>query len=499
MLAGLFALPPLWAVHLPDGLLSRTWTLAGFAGLALLLLLGAWRIREDEVPRVAILSAAFFVASLVHVPLPGAPPTHLLLNGLLGVVLGPRAALAIPLGLFLQAVFFSHGGLSALGVNSCVMTLPALASWLVFACLCRFPWSRHPAFRFALVAASTAVFLLSLTYAIALLFTNHLTESDTLETARANALLLYPITLIAVATLSILAGWLERRLENAPEFPLGLIVGEFAVLLTLLCVSVVLLFGTQADYHVQVFLVCILHLPLAVVEGVVLGFTVGFLARVKPEMLSGWRPNPESASEPAAAVRPRSPSALRVPALLLILGCALLIPSPASAHGFNADYRVDRARQKVDVEGWFTNTDNRPRNASVRVFRADGSVLVEGKLDAEGAYTFHYETAEPLRVVVDASLGHVKELKIPAQALAPVADTIKPEAGAAPDAVQPAPEPFAPRDTSLPLKDILAGVGFLLALAAFVMSLFNARRLRQLTSQPGTRPPATPPTDPGPG
>jgi hypothetical protein len=31
----------------------------------------------------------------------------------------------------------------------------------------------------------------------------------------------------------------------------------------------------------------IAHLPLAVLEGVVLGFTVGFLARVKPAML-GW-------------------------------------------------------------------------------------------------------------------------------------------------------------------------------------------------------------------
>jgi cobalt/nickel transport system permease protein len=498
MLAGLFALPPVWAVHLPDGLLSRTWTLAGFGGLALLLLLGAWRIREEEIPRVAILSAAFFVASLVHVPVPGAPPAHLLLNGLLGVVLGRRAALAIPLGLFLQAVFFSHGGLSALGVNSCVMTLPALASWLVFACLCRFPWSRHPAFRFALVADSTAVFLLSLTYAVALLFTNHLTESDTLQTARANALLLHPITLIAVAALSVLAGWLERRLENAPEFPLGLIVGEFAVLLTLLCVSVVLLFGTQADYHVQVFLVCILHLPLAVVEGVVLGFAVGFLARVKPEMLGGWRAEPEQAA-PVEAIRTPAPapSPVRLP-LLLTLGAALLSPGAAWAHALNAEYRVDPANQSVWVESWFSGGAI-PRNASVRVFRSDGALYCEGKMDGKGQFSFHYEKAEPLRVVVDASLGHVKELKIPPEALAPAADTIKSEPGAKPDTEPPAPEPFVSRDTGLPLKDILAGVGFLLALAAFVMSLFNARRLRQLTSPPGTRPPATPPTDPGPG
>jgi hypothetical protein len=29
------------------------------------------------------------------------------------------------------------------------------------------------------------------------------------------------------------------------------------------------------------------HLPIAVIEGIILGFTVGFLARVKPALL-GW-------------------------------------------------------------------------------------------------------------------------------------------------------------------------------------------------------------------
>ena len=36
----------------------------------------------------------------------------------------------------------------------------------------------------------------------------------------------------------------------------------------------------------------IIHLPIAVIEGIVLGFTVGFLVRVKPELL-GWHAEPE--------------------------------------------------------------------------------------------------------------------------------------------------------------------------------------------------------------
>src|SRR5215470_1656697 len=91
----------LWAVHIPQNVLSEPWWLGGYAVAAVLAVVGAWGIREEEIPRVAVLTAAFFVATLIHVPVPAGPRAHLLLNGLLGVVLGPRAALAVPLGLFL--------------------------------------------------------------------------------------------------------------------------------------------------------------------------------------------------------------------------------------------------------------------------------------------------------------------------------------------------------------------------------------------------------------
>src|SRR5947209_2681484 len=97
---------PLLAVHISDGVLLPSWEWAGFAAAALLALFGAWNVRDEEIPRVAVLTAAFFVSSQIHVQVPGGPSTHLLLNGLLGVVLGRRALLAVPVGLFLQAVLF---------------------------------------------------------------------------------------------------------------------------------------------------------------------------------------------------------------------------------------------------------------------------------------------------------------------------------------------------------------------------------------------------------
>src|SRR5438270_4021392 len=135
-----------WAVHISDGVLTGPWLAAGFAGAALLLWSACYRVRDDEIPRIALLTSAFFVASLIHIRV-GPTSVHLLLNGLVGAVLGRRAALAIPVGLFLQAALLGHGGLTTLGVNSCVLALPALLAWQLFGLLRRVPWVRRPWFR----------------------------------------------------------------------------------------------------------------------------------------------------------------------------------------------------------------------------------------------------------------------------------------------------------------------------------------------------------------
>jgi cobalt/nickel transport system permease protein len=277
---------PLFAVHISDGVLRPSWEAGGFVVAGLLALYGAWRIRDEEIPRIAVMTAAFFVSSQIHVQVPGGPSTHLILNGLLGVVLGRRALLAVPVGLFLQAVLFGHGGYYSLGVNSVVMGLPALLAGWLFAGLYRLPW-RRTWFRVALVAASVLTFGLSLVYAVTLLVTNNPRQLTDADPSWANRVTFHPATLAAAALLAALAAWAERRLENAPEFPLGLVVGESAVLMTLLLHAGALILGGRADWSSLVLLTFIIHLPLAVLEGAILGFTVGFLARVKPEML-GW-------------------------------------------------------------------------------------------------------------------------------------------------------------------------------------------------------------------
>ena len=85
---------------------------------------------------VGILSAAFFVASLIHVPV-GLASAHLVLNGLVGVLLGWAAFPSILVALLLQALLFQFGGITVLGVNTFTMGFAAVASWYVFRAVCR--------------------------------------------------------------------------------------------------------------------------------------------------------------------------------------------------------------------------------------------------------------------------------------------------------------------------------------------------------------------------
>jgi len=132
-------------MHIPDGALSLTThggTLAisgpgiavlsaGAAVAAAGTIIGLRRMDYERVPQVALLSAAFFVVSLVRIPL-GPTSVHLVLNGLMGLILGWAAFPAILIALTLQAVLLGYGGLTTLGVNTVTMALPALLCYGLF-------------------------------------------------------------------------------------------------------------------------------------------------------------------------------------------------------------------------------------------------------------------------------------------------------------------------------------------------------------------------------
>ena len=114
-----------------------------------------------------------------------------------------------------------------------------------------------------------------------------------------------------------------------------------------------------------------------------------------------------------------------------------------------------------------------PKTGQVEVSGAGGDVLVKGHLSSQGLFLFDAPEAQPLQVVVEAGEGHRAEV------------AIRPEeflAAAVPEKAAPAETaPGPPRhDEPFPVKDALTGAGLLIAVAAFVLSLRNARALRDL-------------------
>lgn len=202
------ATPP-FAVHIADGILTVTWQVGGFVLLAVALALSLWKIDDRDIPRVGVLTAAFFVASQIHIPF-GPVSVHLLLNGLVGVILRGRAQIAIAVGLTLQALLFGHGGWLAIGVNFGVLALPALT-----------------------------------------------------------------------------AGYLFRVLHReVSAFAAGVYVGTATAVATVLNHAVVLWLGGSSDFRAVAGVSLLAHLPVIVIEGLLVGSACRVLAKAKPEWLN---------------------------------------------------------------------------------------------------------------------------------------------------------------------------------------------------------------------
>nr|WP_321463651.1 cobalt transporter CbiM [uncultured Cohaesibacter sp.] len=156
-------------MHIVDGALSNEVLITGTALTAIGLVLGLRKLDMELIPAAGVLSATFFVASLIHVPL-GFSSVHLILNGLAGIILGWAAFPALFVGLLLQAVFFAFGGISVLGVNSFNIAAPAVLVGLIAnPFLIRARTSRSAAI-YGGIAGAMAIALTTLCVAVALGF-----------------------------------------------------------------------------------------------------------------------------------------------------------------------------------------------------------------------------------------------------------------------------------------------------------------------------------------
>ena len=197
-------------MHIQDGALSQGVIAAGFVAAACGTAFGLRRLDDPaKLPLAAVLSSAFFVASLLHFPV-GPTSVHLVLNGLLGILLGPAAFPAILVALSLQTLFFSFGGLTSLGVNVVVMAVPALVCHYLF-----------------------------------------------------NPLL-------------------RRLRSHAWVFAVGMMAGVLSIALGLLLLGLALTLSELA-FASSAALVCLVNVPVMLVDGAITGFVLVYLKKVRPE------------------------------------------------------------------------------------------------------------------------------------------------------------------------------------------------------------------------
>ena len=202
-------------MHISDGVVATPLWLGSYVVSAAIIAATTRKTQPEDIPKTAIMTSVFFVASLIHVPI-GPTSVHLILNGLLGIILGPFAFTSIFLGLLLQAFLFQHGGITTIGVNSVMMGLPALLVYRMF--------DLHRKFRFKLNAAifgalsgALGIFLGAIILA-ALLIT---TGSEFIVVAKLALLAHVPVIVIEAIVTGFIASFLktvkpellERRLK----------------------------------------------------------------------------------------------------------------------------------------------------------------------------------------------------------------------------------------------------------------------------------------------
>ena len=122
-------------MHIPDGFIAPQVYLPAYGVAAGLWTYGLRRLRavlrEETIPRLAVLTAFCFVVTMVMLPLPGGTSVHATGIALLALLFGVWTAfVAFSIVLLLQALLFGAGGVTALAVNALAMGMVgSLVAW----------------------------------------------------------------------------------------------------------------------------------------------------------------------------------------------------------------------------------------------------------------------------------------------------------------------------------------------------------------------------------
>jgi cobalt/nickel transport system permease protein len=113
-------------MHIPDGLLDPVTTIVLWIVTIVVMIFGFKKIGksfEDEdsdklIPYIGVLAATIFAFQFVNYPVPGGTSGHLVGGTLVGVILGPYAAVIVIFMILIVQSLFGDGGITAIGANT---------------------------------------------------------------------------------------------------------------------------------------------------------------------------------------------------------------------------------------------------------------------------------------------------------------------------------------------------------------------------------------------
>jgi cobalt/nickel transport system permease protein len=116
-----------YAMHITEGILPPKWAIFWVILVMPFIIIGTLKLKKNKkevpgfLPLVGLVGAAVFVFSCFPIPvigLNGMATAHPAGTGMSAMLLGPFVSVVIAgIALFIQALFLAHGGLTTLGVN----------------------------------------------------------------------------------------------------------------------------------------------------------------------------------------------------------------------------------------------------------------------------------------------------------------------------------------------------------------------------------------------
>ena len=221
-------------MHIMDGIVSAPLLTGATIAAAGAVAFGLKRVTPDDIPKIALLAAAFFVIGVLRVPI-GPTAAHLMLSGILGLILGAAIFPAMLAGLLLQTLIFGFGGITVLGLNLLNMALPGYLVYSLFSPLLH----------------------------------RELSISGSKNAAPSIA-------------------FLSKINQSTRLFCIGFFAGGLALCGSVLMVALTLILSGQEFAPLAHFMI-LANLPVVVVEGLVAGFILRLLIQLKPELFSPYQ------------------------------------------------------------------------------------------------------------------------------------------------------------------------------------------------------------------